>query len=182
MAENTGTYNANAVYGSLAYDFNNPALYPDYAEEASWQVSHQVQDIPAEEELPQVETAAKNKQAISPLAVIGAAFASVLIVVMLLAQVSLTAVSNEAVELTERIETLEMERNRLRIEFEGTFNLTEIEKYAIEELGMQKPTKDQIFCINTAARDKVEIIPAEQPDGLLSRASDFAGSIGEYLG
>ena len=110
------------------------------------------------------------------------AFASVLIVVMLLAQVSLTAVSNEAVELTERIETLEMERNRLRIEFEGTFNLTEIEKYAIEELGMQKPTKDQIFCINTAARDKVEIIPAEQPNGLLSRASDFAGSIGEYLG
>ena len=102
MAENTGTYNANAVYGSLAYDFNNPALYPDYAEEASWQVSHQVHDIPAEEELPQVKTAAKNKQAISPLAVIGAAFASVLIVVMLLAQVSLTAVSNEAVELTEK--------------------------------------------------------------------------------
>ena len=182
MAENVKRYGAGAVYGSLAYDFSNPALQPDLAEEAQWRVQHQTRTPVLEEERSDEKAAAKNLQAIAPLSVIGIAFAAVMIVIMLLAQVRLTAVCNEAVQLTNKIEALETEQNRLRIAFESAFNLNEIEEYAVEELGMQKPRSDQIICIDSAAHDKVEVFRTEGSEDVLDRVLNFVGSVGEYLG
>lgn len=182
MAENTRRYGQGAVYGSLAYDFNNPALYPEYTEEAQWHVEHQTQNPVREEEQVAAQAAVKNLQAISPVSVMGLAVAAVLIVIMLLAQVRLTAVSDAAVDLTNKIEQLETEQTRLRIGFESAFNLTEIEEYATNELGMQKPRSDQIFCIDSATHDKTEVFTPDGSNSVLDRASDFVGSIGEYLG
>lgn len=182
MAQNVRRYGQGAVYGSLAYDFNNPSLNPEYTEEAKWQVQHQVKDPVVEEEQAAVKAVARNKQALAPLSVLGLAIAAVLFIVMLLAQVRLTTVSDEAVHFINKIEQLETEQIRLRIAFESAFNLTEIEEYAISELGMQKPHSDQIFYIDSAAHDKVEMFSAESRGSVLDRVSDFVGSIGEYLG
>ncbi len=182
MAQYVRKYGQGAVQGSLAYDFNHPALNPEYTEEAKWQVQHQVKNPVVEEEQTAAKAVARNAQALSPLSVLGLAIAAVLFVVMLLAQVRLTAVSDEAVRLTNKISQLETEQTRLLIAFESAFNLTEIEEYAVNELGMQKPHSDQIFYIDSAAHDKVEVISAENADSVLDRVSDFVGSIGEYLG
>ena len=182
MAENAKTYKAGAVYGSLAYDFGNPALEPEYTGEAQWSVQHQIHETVQQEELTEAKAAAKNMQALAPLSIIGVAFAAVMIVIMLLAQARLTAVCSEAVQLTSQIEELESEQKRLRIAFESAFNLTEVESYAVHRLGMQKPGSDQIFCIQSAAHDKVEIFRPESHDGFLDRLGDFASSIKEYLG
>lgn len=179
MAENTRTYGQGAVYGSLAYDFNNPALNPEYEEH--WSVQHQVESPAIEEEQAQAQTAPKTMQAIAPFSVIGLVLAAVLFVFALMAQIQLTTVSDEAVALTDKIAQLETEQTRLRIEYESAFNLTEIEEYAISELGMQKPRSDQIFYLDSATPDKAEILSPEESDGLLDRVSDFVGSMGEYL-
>ncbi len=182
MAEKSRKYGQGAVYGSLAYDFSNPALYPEYSEDERWQVMHQTDDAVAEDALVDGLAAAKNKQALAPLSVLGVLAAAVMIVVMLLAQARLTAVCNEAVRLTNRIEQLETEQARLRIAFESAFNLTEIEDYAISELGMQKPRSDQIFTISSRAQDKVEIFTPGSSGSLLDRVTEFTGSVKEYLG
>ena len=77
MAENTRRYGQGAVYGSLAYDFNNPALYPEYTEEAQWHVEHQTQNPVREEEQVAAQAAVKNLQAISPVSVMGLAEAAI---------------------------------------------------------------------------------------------------------
>lgn len=182
MATETRKFNTGAIYGSLAYDVGNPALHPDYAEEAQWRVQHQTNENAVQEELTEAKAAAVNMQALSPVSVIGVAFAALMIVIMLLAQARLTAVCSEAVHLTSEIEDLEMEQRRLQIAFESAFNLNEVEQYAVKELGMQKPGSDQIFCIQSTAHDKVEIFRPEDNDGLLDRLGDFAGSFKGYLG
>ncbi len=182
MAEKNRRYGQGAVYGSLAYDFNNPALYPEYSEEEQWQVMHQT-DNPVAEDAQVAELAdAKNRQAIAPLSVLGVLVAAVMIVIMLLAQARLTAVCNEAVRLTNKIDQLQTEQARLRIAFESAFNLTEIEDYAVSELGMQKPRNDQIFTISSRAQDKVELFTPDSSGSLLDRVTEFTGSVKEYLG
>ncbi|MBR4157473.1 MAG: cell division protein FtsL [Oscillospiraceae bacterium] len=182
MAENTRRYGQSAVYGSLAYDFNNPALNPEYTEEEQWQVMHRT-DNPVAEETQAAELAvAGNRQALAPVSVLGILAAAVMIVVMLLAQARLTAVCNDAVRLTNRINQLQTEQARLRIAFESAFNLTEIEDYAVSELGMQKPRNDQIFSINSRTQDKVEIFTPDSSGSLLDRVTEFTGSVKEYLG
>ena len=182
MAEKSRKYGQGAVYGSLAYDFNNPALYPEYTEEEQWQVMHQTQNPVAEDAQVAELADARNRQAIAPVSVLGIAIAAVMIVIMLMAQARLTAVCNEAVRLTNRIEQLETDQARLRIAFESAFNLTEIEEYAVSQLGMQKPRSDQIFTISSQAQDKVELFTPENSNSLLDRVSDFTGSVKEYLG
>ena len=182
MAETNRKYGQDAVYGSLAYDFNNPALYPEHTGEERWQVMHQTSN-PVAEDVQTAELAeAKNLQAIAPLSVLGVLAAAVMIVVMLLAQAKLTAVCSDAVLLSDKIEQLETEQTRLRIEFESAFNLTEIEDYAVTQLGMQKPRSDQLFPINIKAQDKVEIFAPDSSGGLADRVSDFTGAVKEYLG
>lgn len=182
MAEKSRRYGQGAVYGSLAYDFNNPALQPEYTEEEQWQVMHRA-DNPVAEEAQAAEAAvASNRQAIAPISVLGILAAAVMIVVMLLAQARLTAVCSEAVRLTNRIDQLQTEQARLRIAFESAFNLTEIEDYAVTELGMQKPRNDQIFSISSRTQDKVEIFAPDSAGGLLDRVTEFTGSVKEYLG
>ena len=182
MAEKSGRYGQGAVYGSLAYDFSNPALYPEYTEEEQWQVMHQTENPVAEEAQTAELAIAGNKQALAPVSVLGIALAAVMIVVMLLAQARLTAVCNEAVRLTNKIEQLQTDQARLRIAFESAFNLTEIEDYAVSELGMQKPRNDQIFTISSKAQDRVELFTPDDSDSLLDRVTEFTGSVKEYLG
>lgn len=183
MAETKKYYGRNAVYGSLAYDFNNPALYPEETveEEARWHVEHQADNPIIEEEQAAVQ-APRTRQAVSPVSVIGLILASVLIVMSLMAQIQLTAVSSEAVALSEKLEELETEQTRLRIAYESAFNLAEIEEYAINELGMQKPRSDQVYYIDSVTSDKAEVLSPAEQDGVLDRLSDFIASFGEYLG
>ena len=182
MAERRRKYGQGAVYGSLAYDFSNPALYPEYTEEEQWQVMHQTDDALAEEAQSAELAVAENRQAVSPVSLLGAAVAAVMIVIMLLAQARLTAVCNEAVRLSDKIQQLETDQARLKIAFESAFNLTEIEDYAVSQLGMQKPRSDQIYTISSKAQDKVELFTPESSDGLLDRVTDITDSVREYLG
>ncbi len=182
MAEKSRRYGQGAVYGSLAYDFSNPALYPEYTEEEQWQVMHQTENPVAEDALAGELAGTQNRQALAPLSVLGVVAAAVMIVIMLLAQARLTAVCNEAVRLTNKISQLQTEQARLLIEFESAFNLTEIEDYAVRELGMQKPHSDQIFTINSRAQDKVELFTPDRSGSLLDRVTEFTGPVKEYLG
>lgn len=171
------SYPRDAVNGSLAYDLNRPAA-EDYLYSAPV-------DIPAaprttDEVVP--ERVAVPKQAVSPMAVLGFAVAAVLLVLSLMARAQLSAASETVTGLESRIAELQEEQDKLLIGYESAFNLTEIEDYAINELGMQKPRSDQIYYVNSTAQDKAVILTEDvEQVGLADRFGDFISSLVEYF-
>lgn len=173
-------YGQGAVYGSLAYDFNNPELYRE---------EYSTVQTPAAR--PQTRTQTKvhtrarpvvhTRQSIAPLSIVGFLAAAFLFVNGIMAQVQLFGVSSDSVGLQSQLTELEKEQNKLRIAYESAFNLAEIEEYATASLGMQKPSADQIFYIDTSAPDKAVVV-ASSGDSFADKAADFISGIGAYFG
>ena len=127
-------YAQGAVYGSLAYDLSNPELYPEMEYERSFNIPAP----PKIEEEVVTQAVARTRQSIAPMSIIGFACAAVLLVFSLMAQIQLTAVSDETAQLESQLNELGVENARLLIDYESAFNLAEIEEYATMQLGMQK--------------------------------------------
>ena len=179
-------YGEGAVYGSLAYDFGNPALYPEeYSHPAGRPEDPAGRPDTRTGEQVKVRTRARTapraKQGIAPVSILGAAAAAFLLVTAISAQATLFAISGQSVELEQTLSELETQQTRLRIDYESVFNLAEVEDYAVHTLGMQRPTADQVYYIDTAAPDKAVVIDAGNGDGFVDRASDFISDIGSYF-
>lgn len=115
---------------------------------------------------------------------LGFAIAAVLIIVSLVARVQLSQASAEVSTLEDQYTELQEQQTRLRIDYESAFNLTEIEDYAIHELGMQKPRSDQLYYISSSdAADTAVVLDqsAAEPLSLADRLGDFFSSILEYF-
>ena len=111
------------------------------------------------------------------MAVLGFAIAAVLIVFSLVARVQLSQASAQ-------VSALEDQYAELQEHYESAFNLTEIEDYAIHELGMQKPRSDQLYYISSSnAADTAVVLDqtAAEPLSLADRFGDFLTSIVEYF-
>ena len=173
------SYGQGAVYGSLAYDFDNPELYRDDVSVAQPKARPQVQTRT------RVRTRAKNvvhtKQSIAPLSIVGMLAAAFLVVVAILAQAQIVAISSTSVSLQNELAQLEEQQTKLRIAYESAFNMAEIEDYAIHSLGMQKPRADQIFYIDTSSPDKAVVIAGGESVGFVDRVSDYLSGMAAYF-
>ncbi len=76
-----------------------------------------------------------------------AAFSAAALVLTLLCSVELTRLSGETSALEQRLEQARAESGRLRAELETCISLQELERRAVEELGMQTPGAGQIYHI-----------------------------------
>lgn len=171
------TYPQSAVNGSLAYDLSRPA-----AEEYLYSAPVDIPAAPRVTERVVPETVAVPKQAISPFAVLGFALAAVVLVISLMARTQLTVASQQVSDLESQYAALQDEQDKLLIRYESAFNLTEIEDYAIHELGMQKPRSDQMYYINSSAQDRAVVLGEQAQDvGLADRFGDFLSSLVEYF-
>ena len=174
MATASAKYGQGAVYGSLAYDFNNPELYPEeYSRPQTPAARPQTQTRTRVRT--RAKAAARTKQGIAPTAVLGALVAAFLLVTGILAQVQLFSVADGAVEL-------EQQQAKLKIAYESAFNLAEIEEYAVSSLGMQKPKADQVYYIDTSSPDKAVVVAQSGGESLIDRAADFLSGLGAYFG
>ena len=174
-------YGNRAVYGSLAYDFDNPELYgEEYSAPAGEHTAPpQTRERTGAAARPGAHT--RSKQAVYPLAMLGILVSAVLFVIAIMAQIQLFDISSKTVELEGRLKELKTEQTRLQIDYEGAFNLTEVEQYAISNLGMRKPSADQIFYIDTSSPDRAVIINQTDNDGFLGRVSEFLSGIAAYF-
>ncbi|MBE6914189.1 MAG: hypothetical protein E7472_04520 [Ruminococcaceae bacterium] len=173
-------YGRGAVYGSLAYDFNNPELYREEYETAQTPAAR-----PQPKTQTRVRTRAKpvvhTRQSIEPFSVIGIMIAAFLFVTAILAQAQLVGISTESVALQNQLSELKDEQTKLRIAYESAFNMEDIEEYAIKSLGMQRPQADQILYIDTAAPNKAVVIAQSDSDNFVDRVSDFLSGLGAYF-
>ena len=178
-------YGQNAVNGSLAYDFDNPELYREIEYglplpfDAPPAEAEQTQE--QEEVLPQTRSRARAKQSVAPAAVLGVLIAAAMFVAAIMAQIQLTGLSTERVALEAELAELQTKNAQLQIAYESAFNLTEIEEYAVTELGMQKPGADQITYIDTSSPDRAVVISGGGGDSFVDRLSDFLAGLGSYF-
>ena len=172
-------YGQGAVYGSLAYDFDNPELYGGEYTAAQPKARPKVQTQT------RVRTRARNvvhtKQSIAPMSIVGMLAAAFLVVVAILAQAQIVGISSASVSLQKELVQLEEQQAKLRIAYESAFNMAEIEDYAIHSLGMQKPRADQIFYIDTSSPDKAVVIAGGESVGFVDRVSDYLSGVAEYF-
>lgn len=180
-AEKSVRFDADSVYGSLAYDYAKAGAY---REKMDRPVERQV-IIPAPPKIREkTVTAAKAKtqQSISPLAIIGYMCAAVLLVFTLMAKIQLTEVTDTSAHLEQQLSDLKVAQKRLLINYEKAFNLTEIEEYATTELGMQRPRDEQVFYLESTVPDKAVILDgASDEESFGDRVFDALSSIGEYF-
>ena len=160
--------NTARMDGNAAYDLRSTAAEEYLYSTAPVDLPHAPR--PTETVVP--ESAPRPKQAIAPMAVLGFAIAAVLIVFSLVARVQLSQASAQVSALEDQYD------------YESAFNLTEIEDYAIHELGMQKPRSDQLYYISSSdAADTAVVLDqtAAEPLSLADRFGDFLTSIVEYF-
>ena len=124
----------------------------------------------------------RSRQSIAPMALIGLASAAFLFVALIFGQISLMNVSDKSLELEETLKELKEENAKLQITYESTFNYDEIEEYAKSELGMRKPSSDQIFYIDTVSQDKAVVVSENAAEAsLLDRFSDALNALRSYF-
>lgn len=123
---------------------------------------------------------ARSKQALPLFAVAGTLLVALVMVRLLVSYVSLTKLSNEAAELERSIAELKEERAKLEIEYESAFNLKEIERYAMAELGMVKAGNEQKVYLNGSLDDKAVMLGGKKP-GIAGKIKAFFGSVLAYL-
>ena len=170
----------SAVYGNLAYDFANPKFYGKFTldEPMAAPAPPEVE----EQAVPRTRAVAAPRPAFAPFAVIGYALAGVLLIFMLTSYIQLTAISDETVAIEAELKELKLQKDKLLISYESSFNLAEIEEYAIFELGMQKPRSDQVFYVDKFSPDMAVVLSGEtETDGFWERFSDLTSSLGEYF-
>ncbi len=124
---------------------------------------------------------ARSRQTLPLFAVAGTLLVSLVMVRLLVSYVSLTKLSSEAAELERSIAELREERAKLEIEYESAFNLKEIERYAMAELGMVKAGNEQKVYLNSSLDDKTVMLGGKRP-GMLEKIKAFFGSVLAYLG
>lgn len=162
---------------SLAYEITQPV-------EEEYFYSVDPDDLPEAPELetPVAEALPVPRQSVAPGAIFGALVAAVMVVFLMMAQVRMSIANKDVLALENQVKALQAEQDDLEIRYETAFNLTELEDYAVNELGMQKPRSDQIFYVNGAGEDRTEILDeAARQSSWADRIGDFLCRIAEYF-
>ena len=170
-------YAANGIYGSLAYSAGAYAQPETFGEEAAESTPRRQSQVKLK-----AEVATRSNPVRVFMYVLGFALAAAILVFVLLEYVQITAISDQTATLRSELAELQNEEARLLIAYESTFNLTEIENYAREELGMVSVSNGQRHYLVTGGEDKAVVL--QEPEGeesFLGSAKLFLSSILEYF-
>jgi hypothetical protein len=80
-----------------------------------------------------------------------------LVVMLLMNYVNMTSITDRSVRLKEELAQLKEDELVLKAQYQSAIDLKEIERYAIEELGMMVPGANNIVYIDMSGPDKVVI-------------------------
>lgn len=142
----------------------------------------EAQERPKERVSIRSKTKAVSRQGISLFAVAGWACVAVLAVALLMSYIELNTIANESYELSSELAELQAEETRLMIAYESTFQLDEIEEYAVNMLGMVRADNGQIKYLDNRAEDQAVIISDTGANsGVSASLKSFFTAIAEYF-
>lgn len=127
--------------------------------------------------------AVRPRARIAPGMILAFCLAAVLLALVLFAQIRMTAFSDSAAGLENQILQLRSEQNKLLSEYEASFPLAEVERYAREELGMQPPQPEQIVYLDgLGTSDRAVVIVPEKTNAFSLGLESVGDSLWAYFG
>lgn len=177
----------SATYGSEAYDLDRVQGYalPDeeiYEEPSSQERIRQRLDERARERAKakaQAE-AASQTFGIPVLAIVGVLVVAALMITVLMGYIRLAQISGETSRVRASIAQLEERQEILEINYETTFNMEEVESYAVNILGMSRGL-DEMYTGGVILADRAQILAEDETAGLGARIIGFLKSLPEYF-
>lgn len=103
----------------------------------------------------------------SPVALVCAAIALVMLVLVIYSYVQLYETSSHVSELKAELASVQEENIKLQSQYEGSINLTMIE-YKAKQLGMKQPSANQVVYLNITGTDKGEVIEIQEENALVT--------------
>ncbi len=190
------TYNGilEPVGRSAAYDYAAAGYYEDVPRRRSarpvrepvrrvreW-VREDADEIDTLDEI-EARPISRKGQGISIATIAGFVFAAMLLVLLLMSHIRLTALSDAAAASQTRLSELSEQQNKLQARYEQAFTLSEVERYATQELGMQKPRAGQITYLETiGGTDRAEVVVPERESAFAPLFDGLVDSLRSYFG
>ncbi len=153
---------AEYLYGSAAYNFGTavPVEAPVFPEVPVKEPVPQVVPLPREDELVHTGVTAEPRSRVQ-ISLFVLIFIPVLLacaVLLLGSYMRLNTLSDESASMVRELQELKTEHKRLKIQYESTFDLAEVETYAKSALGMVKAGADQTTFVRSTEGDKAQIL------------------------
>lgn len=179
-------YGGGRVEGNLAYDFDYEERLTRRNEsrrEERTQSASASAPAPRRHQKVQTTVRTRERQRVSPAALVGFTALAAMIVVLIMSYAQLTAISSNVVSMQKELAALEEEHVALLTQYEKTFDLATI-KEAAEAAGMAKPSASQIYYVDLSAPDSV-VVYQQAGTSVLSRVFTSLGrgacSVVEYF-
>ncbi len=115
--------------------------------------------------------------------VTGLLTAAVMLVFVILSYVQITEINAAKSTLRTQLSALETEAEQLRVEYAMTFNLKEIEDYAVNTLGMVRMTENGAMAVPSVRTDTGVLLSGgeREESGALSGLIGYLSSLLEYF-
>lgn len=162
-------YRRPATYGDLAYDLDREVRERELRH--AGELRRQAVAEPQVRSIAKVQV--RQRQKVSPAAVLGFLAVAAMAVVVLMGMVHLTEISSDVTELRSQLETLKTENVALTAQYQKMYDLNTV-RAAAEQAGMSKPGGSQIYYIDLSEGDSAVVYQKDQP-GILSRLLTSVG-------
>ena len=164
------------------YHTNGAAAYDVYAwnQSTAPQRRPEPQHLPEERPLPRKQQRVKARTALAPFTVVGMLAVACMLVLVVFGYVQLFEASSRVSRLESRLQSLQEEQLLLQSKYEGKIDLAAIEQRA-SELGLRKPSQEQIVYVNLAGTDQAEIYTTEKSSILGEMIGAIEQSISDLI-
>lgn len=188
MAQSAKYASRYATYGSAAYDLD--ALKRGFDEAVSaepqraplrGQTARPAEKTRTAEKV-RVHAVYRRGVSVSAISVIGFAVAAVMIMLVVLSYVQIAEINDSKSSLRSRLNALNTEAEQLRVQYETTFNLNEIEEYAAHTLGMVRLSEGSTALVSSGREDSGVVLSGDGAEsGALTGFAEFIDSLLEYF-
>ena len=167
--------------GAAAYDVYawNDQAARQYEDGRAYERSRQY-ELPEEQVREQPYRRVKSRTAIAPFTLVGMLTVACLMILVIFGYVQLFEASSRVSRLESRLQSLQEEQLLLQSKYEGKIDLAAIEQRA-SELGLRKPSQEQIVYVNLTGTDQAEIYTTEKSSILGEMIGAIEQSISDLI-
>jgi len=167
--------------GAAAYDVYawNDQAARQYEDGRAYEQSRQY-ELPEEQVREQPYRRVKSRTAIAPFTLVGMLTVACLMILVIFGYVQLFEASSRVSRLESRLQSLQEEQLLLQSKYEGKIDLAAIEQRA-SELGLRKPSQEQIVYVNLTGTDQAEIYTTEKSSILGEMIGAIEQSISDLI-
>ena len=164
------------------YSTNGAAAYDVYSQNTVRQPVREPQrrELPQEQPLPRKQQRVRARTAVAPFTIFGAAIAACMMLLVIFGYVQLFEASSRVSRLESQLKSLQAEQLLLQSKYEGKIDLAAIEEKATE-MGLKKPSQEQIVYVNLAGTDQAEIYQTQKSSLLGEIISAVEQSVADLI-